>query len=184
MRVDDLQRCPNCMQDLSNLPPPNRCPSCGFEYDRNTRVWRSTETWGRLAVVYGVVGLILGLAVALSYRVFFGHVPNPALPLVLAVLAPALGLAVRRMVSGRLTGRFVALTPRGVVVGTRNPPVLVEWHDLARVVEERGVLKLRRDDATQLVPLDDIFSSEGEAAEFRTAAEEAARRVRGGGAQG
>lgn len=34
-----LSTCPACRNELQALPPPNRCPHCGFDYDDHTRVW-------------------------------------------------------------------------------------------------------------------------------------------------
>jgi hypothetical protein len=176
MPAQTLERCPNCAADLHALRPPNRCPACAFEYDEHTRVWRSDESWGRLALVYTSAGLVVGTIISGLYRLSLENAPYPALPLILGLLAPAAGLFLRRLISGRITGRFVALTLRGLCVGTRPTPLLVPWEDVEQLTEQRGVLKVRRHSSTTLVPLDDIFGSAAEVALFEAAFRDAVRR--------
>ena len=168
--------CPVCSRPLTGLAPPNRCPECGFEYDADTRVWRSGETWGRVAVVYTAYGLIVGTIAAAIYRLGSDQAPYPALPLLLALVIPVVGLVLRRVISGRISGRFVALTPRGVLVGTRPISELVPWDDVERLTEQRGVPKLQRRDSENLVAFDDIFTGPEDLAAFRFALEAARRR--------
>jgi hypothetical protein len=176
MSSGPIQRCPVCSRDLSLWPPPNSCPDCGLEYDQHTRVWRSSESWARLALIYTAVGLVVGGVIAGLQRLSFGQARYPALPLLTGLLAPALGLLLRRLVGGRITGRFVALTPGGILVGTRPQPTRVPWDDFEQLTEQRGVPKLRCRQSPNLVPLDDIFDGPTELAEFRAALLEAARR--------
>jgi hypothetical protein len=176
-----FHRCPNCGEDLRKRPPPDRCPDCGFDYDGQTRVWQSRESWGRLACLYTAGGLVAGVFISGLYRLNFANAPYPALPLLLGLIAPVAGLALRRLISGRISGRFVALTPRGVFVGTRPTPLLVTWDAVERLIEERGVPKLRCHEAPTLVPLDDIFGSPAEVDEFGKALQAAIARYRAGG---
>ncbi len=171
-----LDRCPDCARWWHGLPPAGRCPDCGFEYDEHTVVWRSDESWGRLALVYTGAGLVAGVAVSVLYRLSVEDAPFPLLPLLLGVIAPALGLAVRRLIGGRITGRFVALTTQGIVVGTRGRPRLVRWEEFDRLIEERGVPKLRCHGSSVPIPIDDVFESASELAAFAGALREAARR--------
>ena len=182
MSAPMLDRCPNCGQDLRARPAPSHCPDCGFEYDAQTRVWLSRESWGRLACLYAVGGLLAGVVISALYRLSFTNAPYPALPLLLGLIAPLVGLALRRLISGRISGRFVALTPRGVLVGTRATPLRVPWDAVERVVEERGVPKLRCHDVPALVPLDDIFASAAEVDEFEKALQDARTQYGRGGA--
>lgn len=170
--------CPVCSRPLAELPPPNRCPDCGFDYDADTRVWRSTETWRRVAVVYTAYGLIAGTVCAALYRFGSDAAPYPVLPLVLALVVPVVGLFFRRLISGRITGRFVALTPSGVLVGTRPTPELVPWDDVDRLTDQRGVPKLQRRASETLVPLDDIFAGPADLAAFHAAFQIALRKPR------
>ncbi len=172
-----LDRCPVCACDLSSHPPSGRCPDCGFEYDSHTRIWRSSQSWSRLAAFYAAVGLIAGVLLSAGYS-GFGQTPRPSLPLTLTVACPALGLLWRRIVSGRITGRFVALTPAGVLVGTRSRPALVSWSAFDRLTLVRGVPKLRRRDDPVPVPLEDVFDSPRELAEFQAALSQEARNQR------
>jgi hypothetical protein len=175
-----FEQCPVCATDLRGLPAPARCPNCGFGYDEHTRVWRSDETWRRVAVRYMVMGLGAGLFISVIEAIGYGEAPRPVLPLVLGLLAPVGGLLLRRMVSGRISGRFVALTPDGIVVGTlpRARVRLIHWEDFERIEAQYGVIKLRRRNSPVPMPLDDIFNAETEAADFRAALDAAAREHR------
>ncbi len=82
------------------------------------------------------------------------------------------------MVSGRITGRFVAVTPPGILVGTRQPALLVSWDEFEQLTEQRGVLKIRSHDSGTLVPLDDIFANPVEVAAFEQAVKQAVTRYR------
>ncbi|MCK4341424.1 MAG: hypothetical protein KAY37_06850 [Phycisphaerae bacterium] len=178
MPQSELERCPVCSGDLGQRPPPNHCPECGFAYDEQTRVWRSGETWARLAVIYALVGLVIGVVVATLYRVSLDRVPNPTLTLLCAVIAPAVGLVFRRGLGGRITGRFVALTPSGIMVGTRSRPLLIPWSDFNRLVERRGITRIQRHGTSILVALDDIFANEEEKVSFRNELTRASKRYR------
>lgn len=98
------------------------------------------------------------------------------MPLACALLAPGLGLLLRRGLTGRVTGRFVALTPGGILVGTRARPMLVAWSDFDRLTEQRGVPKLQLRSGPAPLPLDDIFSGAEEVAAFRSELKQAAKR--------
>lgn len=164
--------------DASAQPPPRRCPDCGFTYDERTRIWQSGESWALLGLRYAIAGLVLGLVISLLYRMSVNEAPYPMLPLALGLIAPAVGLAIRRLISGRIAGRFVALTPVGIVVGTRPRPTIILWADFDRVTEQRGILKLQRRNDPVLIPLDDIFARPDQAADFRQAVTHAARQHR------
>lgn len=170
--------CPVCGGALPSRPLPNACPGCGFAYDANTRVWRTRETWARLGLVYAMVGLALGLFVAVAQRLRFGQSLSPTLPLVGVLVAPAVGLLFRRIIGGRISDRFVAVTPAGILVATRARPVLIPWADFAQLSERRGVPKIRRRESGELVAVDDIFTDAHALAAFRAAVTAAARRNR------
>lgn len=184
MTPNELERCPVCAADLRDRPPPAACPECGFAYDADTRIWRSSETWARLACIYAAVGVIVGLVTAVLYRVQFGHVPNAAFALLLAAAFPTLGLALRRVVGGRVSGRFVAVAPAGIVLGTRGRPTVVPWGDFERLVERRGVLRIQRASTAELAAVDDIFATPAQAGAFREAVGRAAAAFRRGAGDG
>lgn len=164
-------------------PLPNTCTQCNFAYDAETRVWRTRETWARLALVYALVGLALGLFVAVTQRIAFGQSLSPTLPLVGVLVAPAVGLLLRRIVGGRISDRFVALTPSGILVGIRLRPILIPWDDFAQLSERRGVPRIRRRESGELVAIDDIFADADSLAAFRAAVIATARRKRRPSAQ-
>ena len=173
-----LEHCPACTCALGHRPPPNRCPDCGFAYDENTRVWTSSESWARLALTYTTIGLTIGVVVSVLYRLSFDRVPNPPLALLLSLGAPLLGLLFRRVIGGRITGRFVALTPPGIVIGTRTQPVLVPWSDFERLNERRGIPRIQQKSTSTLIAIDDIFANAAEVAAFRDELAQAAKRQR------
>lgn len=137
--------------------------------DAGTRVWRNEETWSRLALVYVAGGLLIGLVVAVLYRIAQGHVPDPTWALLCAALAPGLGLLFRRVIGGRITGRFVAATPSGIVVGLRGRPELIEWSDVERIRDRRGVVRIQRKSTAVPVAVDDVFGHADEITAFREA---------------
>lgn len=171
-------RCPVCGGELPGQPLPNACAACGFAYDADTRVWQTRETWARLGLVYALVGLALGLFIAVTQRIAFGQSLSPTLPLVGVLVAPAVGLLFRRLVGGRISDRFVALTPPGILVGTRTRPTLIPWGDFAQLSERRGVPRIRRRESGELVAIDDIFADADALAAFRAAVTATARRKR------
>jgi len=149
-------------------------------FGQQVRVWRAAESWGHIAWRYAAFGLLLGLVVSALYRVRLPEVPNPMLALLMAILAAALGLFVRRLLGGRVGGRFVALTSDGILVGTADTPELVPWSDVQRVFEHRGVPRLQRHSSPVPVPLEDVFADAEQRAAFVAAVHAFldARRVR------
>ena len=173
-----LQRCPDCGCDLRGLPPPGRCPECGFEYDGHTRVWRSRQPWQRHALVYFVIGTAIGLLLAVLYRLTMGSVPYPVFPLLFGLVYAAGGLLIRRVLTGRLSGRFVALTPRGILVGTRRRSRLIPWDDVDRVSQPKSVPKILRHSSGVPVVLEDVFNRPEDIAVFRAEVKAAKKRHR------
>ncbi len=171
MATTPIERCPVCGNRLAVSQSPTACADCGFEYDRDTRVWCSAETWGRVGLTYAAWGVGVGVAVAAVQRLAPSNAPYayPALPLVCALLTPTFGLLVRRLVSGRITGRFVALTPPGIVVGTRPRPLLIRWSEFQRLGDRRGLPRLHFNDSRQPVALEDIFNTPAEFSDFKAA---------------
>jgi len=174
----ELQHCPACGSPVRPCTEQTVCTVCQFTYDAYTRVWRSAESWRRVAANYATLGILVGCAAAILYRLQVAHAPNPMLPLILGLAAPVLGLGLRCLISGRITGRFVALTPPGILVGTRRRPTLLPWADFDQLTDQRGVPKLRLHASETLVPLEDIFASAQELADFRSALHAAAQRYR------
>jgi len=171
-----LETCPDCGYDLHGLEPPGRCPRCGFEYDQHTRVWRSSRPWQHPALVYFIIGTAIGLVLAITYRLVRGRVPYPVFPLLFGLVYAAGGLLIRRVLTGRLSGRFVALTPKGILVGTRRRSSLIAWDDVDRVSQPKGVPKIQRHSSGVPVVLEDVFEKPEEVAAFRAEVKAAKRR--------
>ena len=179
MSAAGLETCPDCGCDLRGLPLPGRCPECGFEYDQHTRVWRSSRPWQRHALVYFVIGTAIGLLLAIIYRLVRGHVPYPVFPLLFGLVYAAGGLLIRRVLTGRLSGRFVAVTPKGILVGTRGRSSLIAWDDVDRVSQPKGVPKIQRHSSGVPVALEDVFEKPEDVAAFRAEVKKAKRRHAG-----
>ena len=175
--------CLRCEVELGESSLPRRCSECGLVVDAGTRVWRNEETWSRLALVYVTGGLLIGLTIAVLYRIARGHVPDPTWALLCAMLAPGLGLLFRRIVGGRITGRFVAVTPSGILVGTRGRPQLIEWSDVERTQDRKGVIRILRHSTAASVPVDDVFTNADEVAAFRDAVRRALRQAKSNSSQ-
>ena len=92
-------QCPICLRSLEGLSSPVRCPTCGFAADADIRMWRSRQTWARVALRYTTLGVFVGVLIALLYRVALGHSPNPALPLLLAAAARACSVSLQQIQS-------------------------------------------------------------------------------------
>ena len=187
MPAVSLRYCPVCGRDLQSRPAPNTCPGCGLAYDAHTCVWRSSRSWAHIAARYVTLGVLVGVGAAMLYRIEFEQVPDPSFTLVWAVLAPAAVLLFQRVVGGRIGGRFVALTPGGVLVGTRGTPVLVAWADFDRFTQRGGIPRIQRRSTAVSLAIDGIFDNAAEQTGFRaavTAAAERWRRSEGGGRRG
>ncbi len=168
-----------CLRCQADLPAPaTRCPACGLNHDEQTRVWRSSYSWARVALRHIAIGLLVGVATVLVYRAGTDIAPHPTVPLIFAIAAALLGISLHRILSGRLTRRFVATLPDGILVATRRHPLLVPWNDVDRLRVQRGVLKIQRLSDAPLVPLDDLFANEREQTEFRTAVDTRRRAAR------
>lgn len=138
---------------------PGRCPACGLTLDEYTRVWRSTHSWQHHAVRYGLLGLLTGLAAAMLERSSQGSVRNPLLPILTGVAVAVLGLLLDRALTGKLSERFVAVTPEGILLGLRPGSELVPWADFRRVMIRGRVPKLERHSSSNAIALEDVFDS-------------------------
>jgi hypothetical protein len=167
----DLKTCPDCGQNLTE--PHGECPECGFNYDERTRIWRSRRSWQHHFLYNALVGLTAGLLVTIVHRIVHGAAPNPLLPIVTGVVVALAGLAFDRVLGGRLSGRFVALNPSGVVLGTRRRRRLVNWAEIHRLNARGRVPKLELTGDQPDVSLEDVFDTPAEFDDFRRALEQA-----------
>jgi hypothetical protein len=163
----DLKTCPDCGQSLAE--PHGECADCGFQYDERTRVWRCGRSWQHRFLYNALAGLAAGLLVTIAYRTAHGAAPNALLPILTGIAVALAGLAFDRLLSGRLSGRFVALTPSGVVLGTRRQRRLVPWSDIHRLNTRGRVPKLELIGDQPDVPLEDVFDTRAELESFRRA---------------
>ncbi len=166
--------CPLCGTTLVPSTTPTACVGCGFPYDAQTRIWRSSDTPARLGARYAVVGGLAGLAVAMAYPAPVRADRYASVPLLGALVAIALGLAIRRLAGGRISGRFVAMTPSGLIFVTRGRPTRVPWENLDGLERRRGVVRVRVRGKSATVPLADVFSNQLEQQEFCAAVRAAA----------
>jgi len=172
----DLSTCPDCEADLRSVSRPGRCPACGFEFDQHTRVWQCRGSAARRAMIYGLIGLGVGLLITFGYLAGQGAAPNPLLPVLAGLLAVAFGLLMDRLLSGRLCRRFVAVSGRGIIVGVRSRRRLIPWEQAGPVRLRGRVPKVEQTGTATLLALEDVFESEAELAAFRQAVEEGRRR--------
>ena len=169
MLITSLDTCPSCQADLKGVGPEGRCARCGFEYDEHTRVWRARRTWHHHVVAYGLIGLIAGLGLALAERLTGADVENDLLPVVTGLVVAAGGLLLHRALTGRLSDRFVALTPRGILVGTRPTAQLIPWKDVRLVTLRGRNPRVERHSTGTPAVLEDVFDTPEEIAAFRQA---------------
>ncbi|MFH1748643.1 MAG: hypothetical protein ABIG44_16535 [Planctomycetota bacterium] len=171
-------KCPECGNDLNANPTAGTCSDCGFPFDEQTRIWKSARTWHHHAIFYGILGLFTGVLVALAYRLAQGEVPNALLPVALALGVATLGLLMQRALSGRLSSRYVALTPAGIQVGVRAHPLLIPWEDVRRLSTRKQVPQIKRHSTSFAVALEDIFDNPAELDAFATALQQARQQYR------
>ncbi|MGD8454652.1 MAG: hypothetical protein PVJ57_22795 [Phycisphaerae bacterium] len=176
MLITKLTTCPECQADLRELAPPASCPGCGFAFDVETCVWRSSRSWQHAYVVYGLMGLVTGLAVAGVERLSAGEVSNALLPIVAGLSVAVLGLLLHRVLTGKLSGRFVAVTPAGIVVGLRRPARLIPWSDYRRLVTRGRVPSIECHATPVPVALEDVFENDEELTAFAAALRRAGER--------
>lgn len=138
-----MDRCPVCDYSLAALPSDYRCPECGFEYDRHTRVWRvGREDFGfgrvglaALAVAAGT--MVAGFCVQLVFdiKMLTGRMRPPPVFLPIVVAASA-ALACWR----HERPRVVAVGAAGLTFRTwRRRAATLNWTDLADVSPEAVV---------------------------------------------
>jgi hypothetical protein len=169
----NVEICPDCGRDLRPHAAAGKCPECGFEFDAHTRVWRSSRSWQRHFLYNALVGLTAGILLTIAHRLLHGEVPNPLLPILTGLAVALAGLAFDRVLGGRLSGRFVALTPAGIVLGTRRRPRLIVWDEIHRLNTRGRVPKLELTSDAADVPLEDLFDTPAEFDDFRRALQQA-----------
>lgn len=170
------ERCPRCGAPLRPPPPAQPCAACGLPLDDASRIWRSQRSWHHYAVAYGLLGLGAGLAAALLRRLAVGEIENALLPILTGLAVAVVGLTLHRILTGRLTGRFVAITPAGLIVGTRRENQLLPWGEIRRVRIQGRVPSIELKADPLPVVLEDVFHSAAELAEFRSACQTAQAR--------
>jgi hypothetical protein len=130
-----LDRCPVCNYSLRGLPAAHRCPECGFQYDRHTRVWRARGFWrfsGWVAVVAFacMIMTLQNLKTTSPQTLIFWWV------ILIAALWACMGIWNIRL---WLRKPFLAVTPSGVVFRlwsrkSRNIP----WDEMGQVHIDLG----------------------------------------------
>ena len=46
-----MDQCPNCDYSLLGLPDTHHCPECGFEYTKDSQVFRQSKKWALTGVI-------------------------------------------------------------------------------------------------------------------------------------
>jgi len=129
-------------------------------------------------VWYGLAGLLVGLVTAFLRSLAAGESDNALLPISTGCTVAVLGLIAHRVLSGRVGGRFVALTPGGIIVGTRGTAQLIGWDDVRRTSRRDAVPRIDLHSTSIGVALEDIFASEKEWVDFANAVKDWRARAR------
>jgi hypothetical protein len=166
-----LKTCPDWGRHLAEQQ--GQCADCGFPYDERTRIWRCGRSWHHRFLYNALIGLTAGLLLTIAYRITHGAAPNALLPILTGIAVALAGLAFDRLLAGKLSGRFVALVPSGVIVGTRRRRRLVPWRQIHRLNTRGRVPKLELTGDEPDVPLEDVFDTPAELESFRRALEQA-----------
>lgn len=121
-----LSHCPDCQYDLRAHPPPNRCPECGFQFDEFTFVWRPRKSWKfYMAVIAPNAYLIVQFPILIfrwNYRLI--DWTYMFISILLIGLLFWLLICVR---SANKRGRYVAVTPKGIVIRQVGEPTVIAW---------------------------------------------------------
>jgi hypothetical protein len=176
MPAPGLEHCPRCGYDLRGLPGNHRCPECGFEYDEQT--WIRRPKHPRSAYVPLVLAGVW--SVAQTFRLVrsivggdplltpFTVVGSLALPVIIALTF--------KLRSTNRRGRFIAVTPFGIVVRTAQREESIPWHAIRSVAPAGRVVLIRWRDDSGAFQLEHSFDNNLEANAFRTAFERALQR--------
>lgn len=169
--------CPECGYRLTGLPAAHRCPECGFEYDEHTVIFRPSRTWTIYALALALPAFLAYLFSGVLFVAIAGLIGHRlALVLCPTVAFCVLLLVVVQLWRSNRRGRFVAVTPAGIVGRTHLRHFRVPWSgfgsmstiDIAPWIKPRG-------DAAD-IKLPGIFDNQAEKDRFREAVETARRR--------
>lgn len=175
MLLTAFDECPECGHDLRGLPPPHRCPECGFPYDQQTRIWRPGRSW-TFYVPFALTLLFLPAIFRLLGLISLGRVPNLGEVLLAAIAVYCLCWTAPRLNELARNQRYAALTPDGIRARTARGLVHIPWEELGEVYDAFGEPRIRSAADGRAHELSWIFDSDREASEFRAALEEARRR--------
>ncbi|MBX3394693.1 MAG: hypothetical protein KF841_04955 [Phycisphaerae bacterium] len=153
---EPLPVCPQCEYALTGLPPPHRCPECGFEYDERSRAWYAPVRSHYLieyigpVVAVGLIGLGLG-------PIFVNGISRPAHLIFVALLMLAVAGIVRggsRKLASRRRLSCVAIAPRGLYIRSDIGEKWIPWQDVGRAVfsGEFSYMTYRGSDQTANIP--------------------------------
>lgn len=167
MLVGPPQRCPDCGREIVAPLMHAVCPDCGFEYDEHTRIWQPRNP-GRLYLL--LLNILICLPIVfhfLQVLLLSGQRPSNVLTIAAVIAVVGLVWAVPRL---RLVltedRRFAAVTPRGLQARAGRGECLVGWSDFDSVRVRLGVPHVHRRGEARPIPLDWVFDSDDEVADF------------------
>lgn len=160
--------CPLCEYALAGLPPPHRCPECGFEYDERTRAWYA-PVGARHSVDYFGPIVAMGMIVVGLWPVFYGGMVRPIHLAFFAVLMLGLVWIVRggsRKLASRRSHFCVAITPRGLYILNEVGEEWIAWNEVGRAVFSGEFSYVTCSRGTRTVALPGVFTDHESQAAF------------------
>ena len=135
----DLSQCPECAYDLRGLPPPHRCPECGFEYDEFTRVWKPRRPARLYLTLLGSAGFVwLWIIPGVGSKGW----TDIAWLFAGALWAIALAYQICRCFVSNRRGRYIAIVPGGIRIRTIGESKLIPWTSVRGVMTQNGPIHI------------------------------------------
>ncbi|HWL94545.1 MAG TPA: hypothetical protein VNT79_13555 [Phycisphaerae bacterium] len=170
-----ISLCPLCGYSLEGLPPPHRCPECGFEYDEHTRVWMAPASrWQHLEYILPL--LAIAMIFGTLFPTFYGRMGRTWQLLFIAVAVGCLAVVIRaisRHSDANRRGQCAAVTPRGLFIRNPHGEEWIAWADVGFVYLSPTFDYVTRCTSIQTTPLPSAFKDEDEQKSFAKAVAEA-----------
>ena len=168
-----------CDYPLHGLPSAHQCPECGLPYDPLQALWRQSNPWRvyLVAVIAAIAVSLYGGNIVLLFQQAIGT--TWAFLLYASVVLCVLVFVLMHIRRAMRRGRFAAITPEGIVIGTlglRMRRVMIRWNELSMISAVDFVPWIKRLRKDRNLSLIGIFENRNEIKEFKAAVAEAQHR--------
>lgn len=166
-----ISLCPICGYSLEGLPPPHRCPECGFEYDEHTRVWFAPRTWV-VQFEYFWPLLSIFMIFAVLFPTFYMNSGRPIQLLFIGCAMAGIAIVLRliaRQKNINQKGQCAAVTPRGLFIRHTGGEEWIDWPDVGKVFFSSEFDYVTRSNSVRTTPLPAAFPEDNDKSEFTAA---------------